>query len=172
MKSKILSTGSILVFIMLMTLISCKSSKTATDQDSMEEQVENGEAQRQAEAEERARREREESERKAVEAEEQAQREKKNMVSNQLSRIYNASSESTAQSAIDEMLNMFVSNDVPVLVIIYENKDENVVDYDEPTTIGKYLEYLKIMNSKPGMVEEVQYNDAGKITELVLKKNF
>lgn len=68
----------------------------------------------------------------------------------------------------DKALQMFSSPNAPVLIAIYQNGQE--VDYDEPTTISKYLDYLKDTKSKPALVEEMVMDDAGKIKELVLRK--
>jgi len=69
---------------------------------------------------------------------------------------------------ISETLKFFASPEVPVLIIIYQEAD--IKDYDKPTTIKKYLEYLKDLQKNPNKVNDVKYNDNGKITELELLK--
>jgi hypothetical protein len=86
-----------------------------------------------------------------------------------MTEIGKASSFGLANQSIEETLLQFSSPDVPVLVIIYENGSE--VEYDEPTTIEKYLNYLKDTKNKPGSVAEIVRDEAGKIKELVLRKN-
>ena len=73
-----------------------------------------------------------------------------------------------ANTRINETLKFFTSPDVPVLIIIYQEAD--IKDYDKPTTIKKYLEYLKDQQKNPNKVNDVKYNDNGKITELELLK--
>lgn len=82
--------------------------------------------------------------------------------------VSSASSISSANASIDEALTMFNNSEAPVLIVIYN--DGANPDYDEPTTIAKYLDYLKDTKSKPAQVEEVVYDGNGRIKELVLKK--
>ncbi len=49
-------------------------------------------------------------------------------------------------------------------------KEGGKPSYDEPTTIEKYLNYLKDTKNNKAKVEEVVYDANGKIKELVLKK--
>ena len=63
---------------------------------------------------------------------------------------------------------MFESPNVPVLIIISQNLGFN--DYDRPTTIEKYLNYLKDQKISPNRVQEIKYNANGKINELELIK--
>ncbi len=83
--------------------------------------------------------------------------------------VANASS-GDASFMIKEALNMFASPDSPVLIIISEDGDQ--VDYDEPTTIKKYLEYLKDTQNQPAEVKNLVYDANGKIKEVELKKNY
>jgi hypothetical protein len=57
---------------------------------------------------------------------------------------------------------------VPVLIIISQAGGFN--DYDRPTTIGKYLDYLKDQKVYTNTIEQVKYDSNGKITELELIK--
>jgi hypothetical protein len=43
-------------------------------------------------------------------------------------------------------------------------------DYDRPTTIRRYLEYLKDQKKNMNAVHNIQYDASGKITELELIK--
>ena len=56
----------------------------------------------------------------------------------------------------------------PVLIIIKQNQGFN--DYDRPTTIEKYLNYVKDQKKATEKVHEIKYNDSGKINELELIK--
>ncbi|MEM8894221.1 MAG: nucleoid-structuring protein H-NS [Bacteroidota bacterium] len=82
--------------------------------------------------------------------------------------IANASSTASANSSIQEALTMFASPVVPVLIAIYYGPDD--VDYDEPTTIDKYLNYIKDQRKNANKINDIRTNDAGKITELELIK--
>ena len=82
--------------------------------------------------------------------------------------IANAGSVSQANRLINETLNLFESPNVPVLLIIKQNQGFN--DYDRPTTIEKYLNYLKDQKKATEKVFEIRYNDNGKINELELIK--
>ena len=84
------------------------------------------------------------------------------------SAINDAASTSEANDKIQETLGMFSSPDVPVLIIIYQKGD--TTDYDEPTTIERYLNYLKDTKQGFAQVEEMVLDDNGKIKELVLRK--
>lgn len=76
-------------------------------------------------------------------------------------------SAASANNSIDEIKTMFASAKVPVLIIIHEGADGEV-DYDEPTTIMNYLNYLKDQKRNLNELYEVKTNAEGKITELVL----
>ena len=82
--------------------------------------------------------------------------------------IANAASASQANRLINETLGMFESPNVPVLIIIKQNQGFN--DYDRPTTIEKYLNYVKDQKKTTEKVFEIKYNANGKINELELIK--
>jgi len=85
-----------------------------------------------------------------------------------LDAVVNTKSLEMRNQKISETLKFFASPEVPVLIIIYQEAD--IKDYDKPTTIKKYLEYLKDLQKNPNKVNDVKYNDNGKITELELLK--
>lgn len=74
----------------------------------------------------------------------------------------------SANLAIRDALLQFSSDDVPVLILISQDGDER--DYDEPTTIRKYLEYLKDQKKSPDKIINAAYDSNGKIKELELQK--
>lgn len=82
--------------------------------------------------------------------------------------IANASSTSAANRSIGEALRMFGSSDAPVLIIFYSANGQE--DFDEPTTISKYLNYLKDQGKNPHKVKELVLDAQGKVKELVLVK--
>lgn len=82
--------------------------------------------------------------------------------------IANASGNTArANSNINEAKSMFASPDVPVLIIINESTD-GTKDYDEPTNILDYMNYLKDQGKNLNDIYKVKTNDRGRITELEL----
>jgi hypothetical protein len=84
--------------------------------------------------------------------------------------IANASSVSQANMQIVEALKMFNSPEAPVLIIIAKSGSQ--VDYDRPTTIKNYLNYLKDTKNNINKVEKISYDSNGKIKELELIKTY
>jgi hypothetical protein len=82
--------------------------------------------------------------------------------------IANSSDNTTkANRNINEAKSMFASPDVPVLIIINESAD-GTKDYDEPTNILDYMNYLKDQGKNLNHIYEIKTNDRGRITELEL----
>ena len=73
-----------------------------------------------------------------------------------------------ANKLITQGLSMFSSPDAPVLIIISESG--GMKDYDQPTTIELYLNYLKDHQISPNQIYQVKKDDEGKISELELIK--
>ena len=111
-----------------------------------------------------------EEERLRQEEMDKANREKQKYASitNTMVGIAGAGSYDDANRQIENTMNLYASPDVPVLIII--SKENGYSDYDRPTTISKFLNYLKDKKSFKFGVESVKYNDQGKITELELIK--
>ena len=82
--------------------------------------------------------------------------------------IAQSGSVSQANRTINETLGLFESPNVPVLIIIKQNAGFN--DYDRPTTIEKYLNYVKDQKKATEKVHEIKYNSNGKINEIELIK--
>jgi hypothetical protein len=102
---------------------------------------------------------------------EEAQKVRENasiMLEDYFSSIARASSTSEANMFINEAVNLFQSTDSPVLIII--SKTADAVDYDRPTTIMNYLNYLKDTKNNVNVINDIKYNESGKITELELIK--
>lgn len=110
--------------------------------------------------------------RRRAEAETQTQADQAatTQLSSQLSRLMDdialASSTEGANSKINQALAFFASPDAPVLIVIKESR--NLVDYDEPSTISKYLHYLKDTKKKPYRIRQTPTDANGKIVELEL----
>jgi len=82
--------------------------------------------------------------------------------------IAKAGDTGAANAKIAETKKMFASPDVPVLIIISES--DGVTDYDKPTTIEDYLNYLKDTGNYNNNVKDVTLDEYGQITTLELIK--
>ena len=78
--------------------------------------------------------------------------------------LASATSVSQANMLIIDALKLFTSPEAPVLIIISKSGDQ--VDYDRPTTIKNYLNYLKDTKNNTNRVEKIVYDASGKIKEL------
>jgi len=83
--------------------------------------------------------------------------------------VASAPSIGEANSRIDRALSIFASKDVPVLIIV-SKYGNNQKDYDRPTTIEKYLNYIKDIKKYNKKVDAVKYDDFNKIIEIELIK--
>jgi len=82
--------------------------------------------------------------------------------------IGSAGSVSSANSSINEALSLFASPETPVLIVISESGGQK--DYDRPTTIKDYLNYLKDQKKRADKIGALQFDNSGKITEVELVK--
>jgi hypothetical protein len=89
-------------------------------------------------------------------------------INNSLDAVANAGDVSSANMRIREALTAFAGDDVPVLILI--SSDGGIKDYDRPTTIRKYLEFVKDQKKSPNKVLNAVYDASGKIRELELIK--
>ena len=80
-----------------------------------------------------------------------------------------ANDKANADKYIKEAINLCESENTPVLIII-SSTAKGVVDYDRPTTVLKYMQYLKDTKNVSTKVHNVIFNDNGKIKEIELKK--
>ena len=152
----------------------CKSKKKAMEAQAAADEK----ARLEAEALEKKQREEEERKRKEAEAAAAAERArleeeaKKSTPYNKLQQYFNAigsaSSVAAANSSINEALTLFASPDAPVLIVISEEGGQK--DYDRPTTIKDYLNYLKDQKKPADKLGNLQFDSAGKITEVELVK--
>jgi uncharacterized protein YpmB len=113
----------------------------------------------------------EEKARQEKEAKERAEKEmapKKLTLSEHFQTITNSGSTNQANNKIEEALKLFSSPETPVLIVISEEGGEK--DYDKPTTIKKYLEYLKDQKKNLNEIINIVYDNGGKIKELELRK--
>lgn len=82
--------------------------------------------------------------------------------------VANATGFTEANVRIKEALTLYASGDVPLLIII--SMENGVKDYDRPTTIRKYLEYIKDVKRFDKGIESIVLDRNGKITEIELIK--
>lgn len=160
------------ILVLMIAFTGCKSKKKAAEAARA--------------AEERARMEQEanlrkEEERKKKEAEDaaraEAERRQQEMLANapkaKLNQYFQSISSSnnaaSANASINEALTLFASPDTPVLIVISEENGQK--DYDRPTTIRQYLNYLKDTKNNANSISNLQFDGSGKITEVELKKN-
>ena len=83
--------------------------------------------------------------------------------------IASADNVTSANTSIDEALFLFSSPQAPVMIVISEEGGQK--DYDRPTTIRAYLNYLKDQKKNINRIEHVKLDNSGKITEVELRKN-
>ena len=88
------------------------------------------------------------------------------LVDEYLHELVTAGSDLAASRSQAELLSLFASKSTPVLIVIYQEGDFK--DYDEPTTIGAYLEYLRLQKKQAAAVQNIVKNQEGKIIELEL----
>ena len=160
------------ILVLMICFTGCKSKKKAAEAARA--------------AEERARMEQEanlraEDERKKKEAEDaaraEAERRQQEMLANApkaklnqyFESIANSNNVASANSSINEALTLFASPETPVLIVISEESGQK--DYDRPTTIRQYLNYLKDTKNNANTISNLQFDNSGKITEVELRKN-
>lgn len=73
-----------------------------------------------------------------------------------------------ANQSIQETLAMFSNQETPVLIVIHE--ENGIKDYDEPTTIKKYLDYLKDTKKNLNYISDIRMDAGGKVSELELRR--
>lgn len=83
--------------------------------------------------------------------------------------IAKANNTTAANTSINEALTLFASPETPVLIVISDSGGTK--DYDRPTTIKDYLNYLKDQKKNINAVGNLKTDSTGKITELELRKN-
>lgn len=86
---------------------------------------------------------------------------------NYFNSIATSSNATAANQSIQEVLAMFSNQETPVLIVIHE--EGGVKDYDEPTTIKKYADYLKDTKKNLNYISDIRLA-GGKVTELELRR--
>jgi len=86
----------------------------------------------------------------------------------QFEEVAKARSTGMANKKIRETLKLFTSGKSPVLIIIYQ--DENSKDYDKPTTIREYLNYIKDQKKYNAKIQNINKDENGQIKDIELIK--
>ncbi|MBL0740805.1 nucleoid-structuring protein H-NS [Chryseolinea lacunae] len=168
----------VIALVVVSCALGCKSKKKAmeaaaaaekakTEQEAAlrKKQEQEAEAKLKAEAEAKAKREAEERERQAASAASTpAVR-----LGKYFDTIAGSGNTSAANTNISEALGLFASPDTPVLIVISE--ENGMKDYDKPTNIKNYLNYLKDQKKNINRIQNLVFDSAGKITELELRKD-
>ena len=175
------SIFAMLAFFILISAAGCKSNKKAMEAAAEKAKMEQEAAARKKEEDARMK-EAEVAARNAREAEEKAKRDAeqssaaaaaastpKAKLNQYFSSIASSGSVASANSSISEALNLFATPETPVLIIISESG--GMKDYDKPTTIKSYLNYLKDQKKNINSIQDLKFDNSGKITELELRKN-
>lgn len=87
---------------------------------------------------------------------------------NYFNRVAASGNANMANQSIQETLAMFSNQETPVLVVIHE--ENGIKDYDEPTTIKKYLDYLKDTKKNMNFISDIRLDANGKVSELELRR--
>ncbi len=164
----------VLVLIIMISAFGCKSSKKAMEASKEKARIEQEAALRQQQEAEAKRKAAEEKEKelKQREAEAKLKEAKASTPKARLGEYFTAISSSpnvtSANNSVNEALTLFASPETPVLIVISEAGGQK--DYDRPTTIKDYLNYLKDQKKNINTVSDLKFDSAGKIIELELRK--
>lgn len=160
------------LFVLMICFTGCKSKKKAAEaaraaeeraRMEQEAKLRSEEEQRRKEAEEAARRDAEARQREMMANAPKAK------LNEYFESIASSGNVASANSSINEALTLFASPDTPVLIVISEEGGQK--DYDRPTTIRQYLNYLKDTKNNSNSISNLQFDNSGKITEVELRKN-
>ena len=176
MMNSIRYSSKLVMLALLVTLFTsgCKSRKKAME-------ASNAAAEKARIEQEAARKAEDQKMKEAAEAAERAQREAESRqsevdtsapkikLSNYFNSIAGAGNTASANSSINEALSLFASPETPVLIVISESG--GMKDYDKPTNIKNYLNYLKDQKKNINSISNLTTDSSGKITEVELKKN-
>jgi hypothetical protein len=161
-----------LVLCLVICASGCKSKKKALEASNAaaeKARLEQEAITRKQQEEQQKRDAEEKAKRDAEAAKEASAAAPKERLGNYFETITNSRDLSSANTNISEALLLFASPETPVLIIISESGGQK--DYDRPTTIKDYLNYLKDQKKNVNKIEKLQFDGSGKITEVELRKN-
>ncbi|WP_291783440.1 nucleoid-structuring protein H-NS [Cecembia sp.] len=87
---------------------------------------------------------------------------------NYFNSVAQSSNVDAANRTIGEAMGMFSNQQTPVLIVIHE--ENGIKDYDEPTTIEKYLNYLKDTKKNLNFISDIRLDGNGRVSELELRR--
>jgi hypothetical protein len=166
-----------IIFLMIMVMLlnaGCKSRQKAsavTNANAEKTKMEQEDALRKQKAEEMERRKRETEEADAMkkrEAEAKAKDSPAAKLGQYFEAIAHSNNVASANNSISEALTLFSSEDTPVLIVINESNGQK--DYDKPTTIKAYLNYLKDQKKNKNAIQDLEFDSSGKIKSVELVK--
>lgn len=162
----------VLIVFAVMGETACKTKKAVVDDSKARLEREAREKEladkKKKEEEERLRLLAEEKAKKETEEKERAKRAPYEKLESYFSKIATANKAEDANKLITEAQDMFSSLSTPVLIIIYNQAGTK--DYDKPSDINKYLNFLKDQKKNLNKVDDLQFDSNGKITEVTLNK--
>lgn len=166
---------TVLICLLMLGAGGCKSKKKAMEAKNAaaeKARIEQEAAQRKQKEDDEARK-READERARAEAEAAAKKETTKSgpyvrLDQYFDAIAGSGNTTSANSSIAETLTLFSSQQTPVLIVISE--EGGMKDYDKPTTIKAYLDYLKDQKKNLNTITNLQFDTAGKITEVELTR--
>lgn len=172
------SSRLIVLALVIISAFGCQSKKKAMQASNAaaeKAKIEREASDRKIQMEQQARMEADEKAKR--EAEQRLKKESEDNMANSptvkmdkyFSAISNASNVTSANTSINEALTLFASPETPVLIVISDSA--GMKDYDKPTTIKDYLNYLKDQKKNINSISSLKTDASGKITELELKKN-
>ncbi len=172
------SSGLIVLFIVLIAAFGCQSKKKAMQASNAaaeKARIEREQTEKKLKEEELAMQEvKEKANREAVERERMKQNENKSStpavkLDQYFNSIATSSNAGSANASINEALTLFASPGALVLIVISDTNGEK--DYDKPTNIKDYLNYVKDQKKNMNAISNLKTDSNGKITELELRKN-
>ena len=163
--------------VLVLCITGCKSKKKAMEASRAAEKAkmeQEAAAHKQKEQDELKRKAAEDkAAREAAELKEREMKEKESAPKARLGQYFDAIASSgsvaSANNSITEALALFASPETPVWIIISGSGTQK--DYDRPTTIKAYLNYLKDQKKNINHIESLQVDPSGKVTEVELRKN-
>ncbi|MFZ6000282.1 MAG: nucleoid-structuring protein H-NS [Bacteroidota bacterium] len=168
-------TGIILALMIVVFASGCKSKKKAMEAAAAKAKLEQEQAaarqkdELRKQEEERARQE-EEARRLRESQSKSAPMPAETKLQQYFASIASSASVTSANNSINEALTLFASPSVPVFIVISEEGGQK--DYDRPTNIRDYLNYLKDQKKNINTISDLKTDASGKITELELRKNY
>jgi hypothetical protein len=160
--------GMYLLVIFLVIGGACKSKKKAMEAQAAAERTrmeQEAAAQREKEAELKRQQEEEARAKREADSKKAAPAERLNLY---FGNIANSTNANAANSSITEALGLFATPETPVFIVISQEGDQK--DYDRPTTIRAYLNYLKDTKNNSNKISDMKFDGSGKITEIELVK--